>query len=122
MLTYKEMRAALKASPEGVKLKNFTEAFYSAYCKAWRNGEWEAVYATDFYNLDGFSYCVFQEIFYASLPRWRLTFIKMDQRWPMDIARLYIHEDTEEAAKSRGMAMLERFDADYVDVLKVVSL
>ena len=68
MMSYKEMRAALKASPEGVKLRNFTEEFYRTFCEARRAGSWEAVYATDFYKLDGFSYCVFQEVFNSSLP------------------------------------------------------
>ena len=119
MMSYKEMRAALKASPERVKLRNFTEAFYRTFCEARRAGSWEAVYATDFYKLDGFSYCVFQEVFNSSLPRWLLTFGKWDQGWPVDIARRYIHEDTEEDAKATGEELLEEYGAQYVEVLKV---
>ena len=46
MMSYKEMRAALKASPEGVKLRNFTEEFYRTFCEARRAGSWEAMLRT----------------------------------------------------------------------------
>ena len=55
----------------------------------------------------------------TSLPRWRLTFIKMDDGWPVDIARRYVNADTEDAAKAVGLEMLEQFNADYVEVMKV---
>lgn len=119
LLDYKQMKEVLKASPERLVLTHFTKAFYETYCEAWRTGEWEPVYATDFYIKDGFSYCVFLELFNASLPRWRLTFIKMQAGYPSDIAQRYIHEDTEESAKARGLSMLEQFGAEYVDVIRV---
>ena len=55
----------------------------------------------------------------TSLPRWRLTFIKMDDGWPVDIARQYINADTEDAARAVGLGMLEQFKADYVEVMRV---
>ncbi len=119
MLSYKEMRAALKASPEHVKLKHFTTGFYETFCKAWQTKDWAEVYTTDFYNLEGFGYCVFLEVFNASLPRWCLTFTKMDAGYPIRIAEREIREDTEEAARSAGMDMMERFGADYLDVVQV---
>lgn len=118
MLEYKQMREVLRASPERLKLKYFTKAFYHTFCEAWKTKDWEPVHTTEFYTLEGFSYCVFLELFAASLPRWRLTFVKMDHGYPINIGQRYINEDTEAAAKSVGLGMLERFDADYVDVIK----
>lgn len=102
-----------------VKAGSRDAAIDKARERARRAGSWEAVYATDFYKLDGFSYCVFQEVFNSSLPRWLLTFGKWDQGWPVDIARRYIHEDTEEDAKATGEELLEEYGAQYVEVLKV---
>lgn len=120
MLDYKVMRNALKASPEKINLKHFTEDFYSIFCVAYATKDWTPVFSTDFYNLDGSSYCAFLEVFNASLPRWRLTFGKYDAfHWPIDIMRIYINEATEEAAKAQGQRMLEQYGADYVEVIKV---
>ena len=117
MLDYKAMRAMLKASPEPINMEYFTNGFYKTFCDAWKGRNWEAVYCSDFYNLDSCGYCAFLEVFYASLPRWRLTFGKMDAGFPIDIHREYIHEDTEESAKAQGNRMLQRLGADYVDVI-----
>lgn len=119
MLDYKAMRKLLKESPEGVKLRHFTEEFYQTFREARETGNWEPVYATDFYKLEGFSYCVFLEVFNASLPLWRLTFGKWDQGWPIDIARSYIREDTEADARTRGEEMMGKYNASYVEVEKV---
>lgn len=119
MLDYKAMRNALKASPEGIKLKYFTANFYRIFCEAWQDGNWEPVFSTDFYKLDGFGYCVFLEIFNASLPRWRLVFTKMDAGYPIRITEREIRADTEDAARSAGLDMMKRFEADYLDVEKV---
>lgn len=119
MLDYKAMRAALKLSPEGIKLKYFTEAFYSIFCEAYTTKDWTPVFSTDFYNLDGSGYCAFLEMFNASLPRWRLVFTKMDAGYPIRIAEREISEATEEAARSAGLDMMKRFEADYLDVEKV---
>ena len=120
MLDYKAMWKLLKASPEGIKLEHFTEAFYAIYCEAYTTKDWTPVYSTDFYNLDGSSYCAFLEVFNACLPRWRLTFGKYDAfHWPIDITRIYINEATEEAARAQGQQMLEQYGADYVEVTKV---
>lgn len=121
MLTYKEMKDVLKADPNPIKMKYFTRNFYDAYCESRLTGDWEPVYATDFYNRDGSGYCVFQELFHASLPRWRLTFSKMDAGYPVDIARRYISADTEEEAKSYGLSWLEEFGADFVEVMRVAG-
>lgn len=119
MLSYKEMRALLKASPEHIRLKYFTDGFYKTFCDAWKRKEWAEVYATDFYNLESCGYCAFLEVFNSSLPYWRLTFGKMDAGWPVDFRREYIHEDTEADAKACGDLMRQRFGADYVDVIMV---
>ena len=117
MLDYKAMRAMLKASPEPINMEYFTNEFYKIFRDAWKGRNWEAVYETDFYNLDSCGYCAFLELFNASLPRWRLTFGKMDAGFPVDLCREYIHEDTEESAKAQGNRMLQRLGADYVDVI-----
>lgn len=119
MLDYKAMRALLKASPEHIKLKHFTEAFYKTFCDAWKRKDWAEVYTTDFYNLESYGYCAFLEVFNSSLPRWRLTFGKMEAGWSMDFRREYIHEDTEADAKEQGNRMLQHLGADYVDVILV---
>lgn len=119
MLTYKEMRRRMELSPEHVKLSNFTQSFYQIFCDAWRGKNYRAVFETDFYIKDGFSYCVFLELFEESLPKWRLTFSRTTYGYPMDIARRYIHEDTEEAAKARGQELLALYEANYVDVIRV---
>ena len=69
MLTYKEMRRRMELSPEHVKLTNFTRSFYQIFCDAWRGKNYRAVFETDFYIKDGFSYCVFLELFEESLPK-----------------------------------------------------
>ena len=119
MLDYKAMRNALKASNEQIKLRHFTKEFYATFCETYKSKNWTPVFSTDFYNMDGGSYCAFLEIFNASLPRWRLTFGKMDKGWPVDIGREYVHEDTEADAKAQGERMLEHYGAEYVDVMKV---
>lgn len=119
MLDYKAMRNTLKESKEQIKLKNFTKEFYVIFCTAFKSKDWTPVFSTDFYNLDGGSYCAFLEVFNASLPRWRLTFGKIDQGQPVDVAREYIREDTEEDAKTQGERMRGRFSADYVEIVKV---
>lgn len=62
----------------------------------------------------------FLEIFTASLPKWELTFIKMDHGYPVDIGRTYIHEDTKELAREIGTKMLKNYGADYLEVVRVV--
>lgn len=119
MLSYKEMRALLKASPEHIRLKYFTDGFYKTFCDAWKRKEWAEVYATDFYNLESCGYCAFLEVFNASLPLWRLVFTKMDMGFPIRIAEREIREATEDAARSVGLDMMERFEADYLDVEKI---
>ena len=121
MLGYRAMKAALKASPEGVRLTYFTKKFYETFCEAWRTKNWSPVFSTEFYNKEGFSYCVFLEIFTASLPKWELTFIKMDHGYPVDIGRTYIHEDTKELAREIGTKMLKNYGADYLEVVRVVG-
>jgi len=120
MLDYKTMRAALKASPENVKLEHFTKAFYKTFCEAWKTKDWTSVLSTDFYVKEGFGYCVFLEVFTDSLPKWRLTFMKMDHGYPIDIGRTYIHEDTEELARKTGTEMLKNYGADRLEVVRVV--
>ena len=51
--------------------------------------------------------------------KWRLTFSRTTYGYPMDIARRYIREDTEEAAKARGQELLALYEANYVDVIRV---
>ena len=119
MLDYKSMRALLKASSESIALKYFTNEFYKIFRDAWKRKEWDAVYETDFYNLDSCGYCAFLEFFNASLPRWRLTFGKMDAGFPVDLCREYIHEDTEADARAQGNRMMRHLGADYVDVVAV---
>lgn len=119
MLDYKAMRDALKASSEGIKLRYFTKAFYSTFCEAYTTKDWTPVYSTDFYNLDSCGYCAFLEVFNASLPLWRLVFTKMDMGFPIRIAEREIREATEDAARSAGLDMMERFEVDYLDVEKV---
>lgn len=120
MLGYRAMRAALKASPEGVRLTYFTKKFYETFCEAWRTKNWSPVFSTEFYDKEGFSYCVFLEIFTASLPKWRLTFIKMDHGYLVDLGQTYIHEDTEELAREIGTEMLKNYGADHLEVVRVV--
>ena len=119
MLDYTAMRAALKASPENVKLEHFTKAFYKIFCEAWRTKNWTPVFLTDFYNKEGYSYCVFLEVFSASLSTWRLTFIKMVNGYPIDIGRTYVNEDTEDLARELGAEMMKIYGADRLEVIKV---
>lgn len=116
MLTYEKMRSVLEASPEGVNLTRFTESFYDTFCEARSAGNWEPVYSTDFYQMDGFSYCIFLELFNASLPLWRLTFYATDAGYPIRIAERTIRGDTEAEARAFGEEMKERFSAKYLDV------
>lgn len=118
MLTYKEMKNLLKADSNGLRLKHFTEAFYTAFCEAWKTKNYDRVRNMDFYKLDGFSYCVFQELFHSSLPLWKLSFVKMDQGRPLEIAVRNIHEDTEEDAQAIGDLMRDDLDADFVHVAR----
>ncbi len=119
MLDYKAMRAMLKANPEPINMEYFTNGFYKTFCDAWKRKSWTVVYTTDFYNLDSCGYCAFLGLFNASLPRWRMTFGKMDAGFPVDLCQEYIHEDTEAAAKAQGNWMLRHLGADYVDVIAV---
>lgn len=120
MLDYTEMRMALRASPENLKMSFFTKAFYETFCEAWKTKDWTPVFSTDFYIKEGFSYCVFLEIFSASLPKWKLSFAKLDHGYPINLGHTYIHEDTEDAARTLGLEMLKSYQgADHLDVTKV---
>lgn len=102
MLNYKEMKEKLKESPENVSLRYFTQEFYKTFCEAWNTKDWTPVFSTDFYNLEGFGYCVFLEVFTWSLPRWELNFIRWDNGYPIQLGRTCINEDTEESARTLG--------------------
>lgn len=119
MLDYKTMRDKLKASREKINLRYFTKEFYSIFCEAFKSQNWEPVFSTDFYNMDGGSYCAFLEVLNESLPRWKLTFGKYgDFHWPIEITSIYTRAETEEDAREFGRNMLERYGADYVEATR----
>lgn len=120
MLNYKEICRVMKSNLEHVKLKYFTKEFYETFCEAWKTKDWTPVFSTDFYIKEGFSYCVFLEVFSASLPKWKLSFAKLDHGYPISLGHTYIHEDTEDAARTLGLEMLKSYQgADHLDVTKV---
>lgn len=117
MLSYKEMKKRLKESREKINLKHFTEEFYNIFVGALRANDWNPVFDTDFYKLDGSSYCHFLEEFYGTVPYWRLDFFMVDKFFrSVPLGYTFVHAETAEDAKNLGEKMMERYEAEYVDV------
>ena len=83
MLTYKEMKALLKAS--GERTSHFTEDFYNTfitekedsfanYCETGENLPLTKTENSDFYKLNGCAYCVMLEIIAEYQPTFKISF------------------------------------------------
>lgn len=125
MLDYKEMKAAIEQRHESVKY--FTKAFYDTFIAEYRqvikdviNGNETEDYATtkqsSFYNKNSCAYCVFLEIFYDSLPKFRVDYCI--DAWGSLYKRVYRHAEDFKTMHALAIAEMKE-PAKFVEVMEV---
>lgn len=129
MLDYKEVKKRIKDAGESTRY--FTEKFYHTFIQDYRlavqsvmhNADYETYVSTketDFYIKNSGAYCIFQEIFYDALPKFRVTFC-VDAFGNGEMNR-YIHAEDEWTARKMAEGLLKSGKYDgfrFFEILKV---